>query len=123
MSDLFLDLSDPRYDRKEITSIPQVVEHIKAGLVAAAANPHHLQRGDQRHHLRPDSQICRDYLPDGCGGALRGSGLLSGYALPGDGFLQRPGQPDSPLSRDVSSMVPSMRTPCLLAVQASPLPC
>jgi CO2 hydration protein len=38
MSDMFIDLSD-RYDRKEITSIPQVVEHIKAGLVAAAANP------------------------------------------------------------------------------------
>jgi CO2 hydration protein len=38
MSDMFIDLSD-RYDRKEITSIPQVVNHIKDGLVAAAANP------------------------------------------------------------------------------------
>lgn len=38
MSDMFLDLSD-RYDRKEIGSIPEVVDHIKAGLVAAAANP------------------------------------------------------------------------------------
>jgi CO2 hydration protein len=38
MSDLFLDLSD-RYDRGEIKSIPQVVEHIRAGLVAAANLP------------------------------------------------------------------------------------
>jgi CO2 hydration protein len=38
MSDMFIDLSD-RYDRQEIISIPQVVSHIKAGLVAAAANP------------------------------------------------------------------------------------
>lgn len=38
MSDMFLNLSD-RYDRKEIHSIPQVVDHILAGLVAAAASP------------------------------------------------------------------------------------
>lgn len=38
MSDMFLSLSD-RYDRGEIKSIPQVVDHIKAGLVAAAAKP------------------------------------------------------------------------------------
>lgn len=38
MSDMFIDLSD-RYDRKEITSIPQVVQHIQDGLVAAANNP------------------------------------------------------------------------------------
>lgn len=38
MSDMFIDLSD-RYDRGEIQSIPQVVEHIKAGLVAAANQP------------------------------------------------------------------------------------
>ncbi len=38
MSPLFLDLSD-RYDRGEITSIRDVVEHIQGGLVAAAARP------------------------------------------------------------------------------------
>jgi len=38
MSDLFIDLSD-RYDQGTITTIPQVVAHIKAGLVAAASNP------------------------------------------------------------------------------------
>lgn len=38
MSDIFLELSD-RYDRGEITKIPDVVTHILNGLVAAAANP------------------------------------------------------------------------------------
>ncbi len=38
MSDMFIELSD-RYDRKEITSIPQVVQHIQDGLVAAANQP------------------------------------------------------------------------------------
>jgi CO2 hydration protein len=38
MSDLFIDLSDC-YDEGAITTIPQVVAHIKAGLVAAASNP------------------------------------------------------------------------------------
>ena len=38
MSDIFIDLSD-RYDQGEITLIPDVVEHIKAGLVAAAGQP------------------------------------------------------------------------------------
>jgi CO2 hydration protein len=38
MSDLFLDLSDC-YDQGKIKSIPQVVEHIRAGLVAAANQP------------------------------------------------------------------------------------
>jgi len=38
MSDMFLALSD-RYDRGEIKSIPQVVEHIKGSLVAAANLP------------------------------------------------------------------------------------
>lgn len=38
MSDMFIALSD-RYDRGEIKSIPQVVEHIKDSLVAAAAQP------------------------------------------------------------------------------------
>ncbi|MBD2209788.1 CO2 hydration protein [Nostoc linckia FACHB-104] len=38
MADIFLTLSD-RYDRGEIKTIPQVVEHIKAGLVADASKP------------------------------------------------------------------------------------
>lgn len=38
MSDLFLTLAH-QYKQKKITSIPQVVEHIRAGLVAAASNP------------------------------------------------------------------------------------
>ncbi|OUL37807.1 carbon dioxide transporter [Nostoc sp. T09] len=38
MADIFLNLSD-RYDRGEIQTIPQVVDHIKAGLVADAAKP------------------------------------------------------------------------------------
>ncbi len=38
MADMFLSLSD-RYDNGEIKSIPEVVEHIKAALVANALNP------------------------------------------------------------------------------------
>jgi CO2 hydration protein len=38
MSEMFLNLSD-RFDEGEIKSIPQVVDHIKAGLVAAASLP------------------------------------------------------------------------------------
>lgn len=38
MSDMFIELSD-RYDRGEIKSIPQVVQHIQDGLVAAASQP------------------------------------------------------------------------------------
>ncbi len=38
MSDMFLSLSD-RYDKGEITSIPQVVQHILDGLVADASKP------------------------------------------------------------------------------------
>jgi CO2 hydration protein len=38
MSDIFLTLSN-RYDRQEIQSIPQVVDHILAGLVTAANQP------------------------------------------------------------------------------------
>jgi len=34
----FIDLSD-RYDHDEIQSIPQVVDHICQGLLAAAASP------------------------------------------------------------------------------------
>ena len=38
MSDLFIDLSDA-YDAGDVITIPEVVAFIKAGLVAAAANP------------------------------------------------------------------------------------
>ena len=38
MSRMFLDLSD-RYDRGEIQTIPEIVQHILEALVAAAANP------------------------------------------------------------------------------------
>ena len=38
MSDIFIALSD-RYDRGEIESIPQVVDHIQSGLVEAANKP------------------------------------------------------------------------------------
>ncbi|MEA5504504.1 CO2 hydration protein [Halotia wernerae UHCC 0503] len=38
MADIFLSLSD-LYDKGKITSIPEVVEHIKAGLVADASKP------------------------------------------------------------------------------------
>ncbi|WP_414526449.1 CO2 hydration protein [Nodularia chucula] len=38
MADMFLDLSD-RYDRGEIKTIPEVVDHIKAALVADAVKP------------------------------------------------------------------------------------
>ncbi|MBD2693223.1 CO2 hydration protein [Anabaena catenula] len=38
MADMFLSLSD-RYDQGEITSIPQVVDHIKTALVADAVKP------------------------------------------------------------------------------------
>jgi CO2 hydration protein len=38
MSDIFIELSD-RYDNGEIETIPQVVEHIQAGIVAAAGLP------------------------------------------------------------------------------------
>ncbi|PZO38639.1 MAG: carbon dioxide transporter [Shackletoniella antarctica] len=38
MSDLFIDLSDA-YDEGKVITIPEVVAFIKAGLVAAAANP------------------------------------------------------------------------------------
>ena len=38
MSDAFMSLSD-LYNKGKITSIPQVVDHVKAGLVANASNP------------------------------------------------------------------------------------
>lgn len=56
MSDIFIDLSD-RYDRGEISSIPAVVEHIKDGLVAAAAVPitYAPQIKGQAYDILPDS--------------------------------------------------------------------
>ncbi len=38
MSDMFMSLSD-QYDRRKITTIPQVVQHIQDGLVAGANSP------------------------------------------------------------------------------------
>lgn len=56
MSDMFLELSD-RYDRGEITSIPDVVDHIKAGLVAAAADPitYSVEIGGKTYDILPKS--------------------------------------------------------------------
>jgi CO2 hydration protein len=56
MADIFLSLSD-RYDEGEIKSIPQVVEHIKAGLVAAALNPitYDVKIGDKVYEIIPKS--------------------------------------------------------------------
>jgi len=56
MSEMFLTLSD-LYDHQRITSIPEVVAHIKAGLVAAASLPITYSveiRGD-RYDLLPES--------------------------------------------------------------------
>jgi CO2 hydration protein len=54
MSDMFLSLSD-RYDQGEIQSIPQVVDHIKAGLVAAAELPitYAVEIRGQRYEIIP----------------------------------------------------------------------
>ncbi|MBD2358797.1 CO2 hydration protein [Tolypothrix sp. FACHB-123] len=54
MADIFLDLSD-RYDRGEIKTIPQVVEHIKAGLVADATRPitYAVKIGNKVYELLP----------------------------------------------------------------------
>ncbi|MBE9040402.1 CO2 hydration protein [Oscillatoriales cyanobacterium LEGE 11467] len=56
MSDMFLELSD-LYDRGEIQSIPQVVQHIQDGLVAAAGNPivHQVKLGDRVYDILPKS--------------------------------------------------------------------
>ena len=55
MSDMFISLSD-RYDRGEIQSIPQVVDHIKAGLVANAQLPitYAVQLRGQRYEIIPE---------------------------------------------------------------------
>ncbi|NJL85908.1 MAG: CO2 hydration protein [Leptolyngbyaceae cyanobacterium SM1_1_3] len=54
MSDLFLALSN-RYDAGEVTSIADVVEHTKAGLVEAATKPitYGVEIGDQHYWLLP----------------------------------------------------------------------
>jgi len=56
MSDIFIELSD-KYDRREITSIPQVVEHILSGLVAAANKPitYGVKIKDKRYEIIPES--------------------------------------------------------------------
>lgn len=56
MSDLFLDLSN-RYDRGQIKTIAQVVEHILAGLVSAAKNPisYSVQIGDRNYDIISES--------------------------------------------------------------------
>ncbi|MFM7365408.1 MAG: CO2 hydration protein [Cuspidothrix sp.] len=56
MADIFLNLSD-RYDRSEIKSIPQVVEHIKQGLVADAMKPitYSVKIGKKVYDLIPKS--------------------------------------------------------------------
>jgi CO2 hydration protein len=64
MSDMFINLSD-RYDRGEITSIPEVVEHIKNGLVADANKPITLsvKIKDKVYDLLPKSAGLT-FLPD-----------------------------------------------------------
>jgi CO2 hydration protein len=56
MSRMFLELSDA-YDRGEIKSIPDVVAYVKAGLVAAAANPitYRVVINDKPYNLLPES--------------------------------------------------------------------
>jgi CO2 hydration protein len=56
MSKIFLDLSD-LYDQGEITTIPQIVDHVKAGLVAAAGQPmiYGVKIQDKRYYLVPKS--------------------------------------------------------------------
>ncbi|MBF2075231.1 MAG: CO2 hydration protein [Synechococcales cyanobacterium C42_A2020_086] len=56
MSRLFLVLSD-RYDRGEIRAIPEVVQHVLDGLVAAANNPltYAVELQGQRYEIIPES--------------------------------------------------------------------
>jgi len=56
MSDIFTTLAQ-RYDRRDITSIPDVVNHIKAGLVAAANTPitYAVTIANQTYNLLPPS--------------------------------------------------------------------
>jgi CO2 hydration protein len=56
MSDMFIELSD-KYDRREIKSIPEVVDHILSGLVAAANQPitYGVNIQDKRYEIIPES--------------------------------------------------------------------
>lgn len=56
MSDMFIALSD-KYDRREITSIPEIVEHILSGLVEAANLPitYGVNINGKRHEIIPES--------------------------------------------------------------------
>jgi len=64
MSDMFVALSD-RYDRGEIRSIPEVVQHVQDGLVAAATKPitYAVAVGDETFALIPESAGLT-FLPD-----------------------------------------------------------
>jgi CO2 hydration protein len=64
MSDIFIELSD-LYDAGKITTIPQVVEHVKAGLVAGASVPitYKVKIGSRDYDLiPPDANLT--FLPD-----------------------------------------------------------
>lgn len=56
MSEIFIELSD-KYDRREIKSIPEVVDHILSGLVAAANQPitYGVNIQDKRYEIIPES--------------------------------------------------------------------
>jgi CO2 hydration protein len=56
MSTMFLELSD-RYDNGEIKTVQDVVEHVKAGLVADASLPitYAVKIGDQTYDILPES--------------------------------------------------------------------
>lgn len=64
MSEIFLTLSD-LYDTGQITSVPAVVAHIKAGLIEAAANPitYRVEISDTHYDLLPSSAGLT-FLPD-----------------------------------------------------------
>ncbi len=64
MSEMFLTLSD-RYDLREIETIPQVVAHIRDGLVAAANNPitYAVKIENQVYEIIPKS-VGLTFLPD-----------------------------------------------------------
>lgn len=56
MCEIFLTLSD-LYDQGKITTVSQIVEHVKAGLVAAASKPivYAVEIGGQRYNIIPKS--------------------------------------------------------------------
>ncbi|MEO0758924.1 MAG: CO2 hydration protein [Cyanobacteria bacterium J06648_16] len=64
MSDMFISLGE-RYNRGEITSIPQVVDHIKDGLVADAARPivYSVNIHGQEYDILP-ADLGLTFLPD-----------------------------------------------------------